>query len=289
MAELAYVGGKFVPLAEAVVSVEDRGYQFGDAVYEVVAAYEGRPFLIDRHIARLRRSLEAIRIEFDPIAVGLPKLIAEGLQRADLGDALAYVQVSRGVAPRSHVIPKGIRPVLVLTFRRLPVVSDELRGRGARAITTLDTRWSNCYVKAVTLLPNVIAKDEALRRGYDEAIFVSADGEVRECTSANLFIVRDGILRYPPLDESVLHGVTLGFVLECAGGLRIPVKDEVISRDALHAADEVFLSSTTTEVLGITSIDDRPVRDGRVGPITQQLFREFRARSRAVAREAARI
>lgn len=287
MPELALVGGRFVPLAEAVVSVEDRGYQFGDAVYEVVAAYDGKPFLLDRHLARLSRSLDAIRIDFDPVAAGLPALITEGLRRADLGDAIAYVHVSRGVAPRSHVIPRGIRPVLVLTFRRLPLVSDELRGRGVRAITTTDTRWSNCYIKAVTLLPNVLAKDEALRRGYDEAIFVSADGEVRECTSANLFIVRDGVLRYPPLDESVLHGVTLGFVLECAGGLRIPVKDEIIRCDALHSADEVFLSSTTTEVLGITSIDDRPIRDGTVGPITQRLFREFRARSRAVAREAA--
>lgn len=287
MAELAWVGGRFVPLAEAVVSVEDRGYQFGDAVYEVVAAYNGKPFLLDRHLARLRRSLDAVGIDFDPITQGLPALIAEGLQRADLGDALAYVQVSRGVAPRSHVIPKGIRPVLVLTFRRLPLVTDELRTRGLRTMTAPDTRWSDCYIKAVTLLPNVLAKNEALRRGYDEAIFVSADGEVRECTSANLFIVRDGVLRYPPLDESVLHGVTLGFVLECAGGLRIPVKDELISREALQSADEVFLSSTTTEVLGITSIDDQPVGDGRVGPITQQLFREFRARSRAAARETA--
>lgn len=280
MPEIACVNGKFTPIGEAVVSVEDRGYQFGDAVYEAIAVYGGRPFLLDRHLARLQRSLHGIAMEAEVSNANIESLVHEGLRRSEISDAIVYLQVSRGVAPRSHVIPNGIRPTIVLTFRSLPKLSEELRQRGARAITVVDTRWSNCYIKAVTLLPNVLAKNDVLRRGYDEAIFVTEQCEVREFTSANIFVVRKGVLEYPPLTESVLHGVTLGFILECAAALEIPVRASTISADELYAADEVFLSSTTAEVLGVTSVDDKSIGDGQVGALTQRLFRAFRERSR---------
>jgi D-alanine transaminase len=270
-----------MPIAEATVSVEDRGFLFGDGVYELVAVYNGRPFLFDRHLARLQRSAAAIRIEFDFAANDIRSIVREGLRRSEIGEAMVYIQITRGAAPRSHVFPVGIAPTLVLTFRHLSRPSDAMRRNGARVMTTLDTRWTNCYIKAITLLPNVLARNEALQRGYDEAVFVTRDGEVRECTSANLFMVRAGEVLIPPLTESILHGVTLGFIVECAERLGVRVREEPFHIDALRRADEVFLSSTTAEVLAITAIDDRPVGDGKIGATTKRLFDEFRRASRA--------
>lgn len=281
MPELAYVNGKFSPIGEAVVSVEDRGFQFGDGVYEVVAAYRGRPFLLDRHLARMRRSCEAIRIAYDFSTGEIESIVHEGLRRSEIADAAVYLQITRGVAPRSHVIPQSITPTVVMTIRPLPQIPNEVRRRGLRAMTMLDNRWPNCYIKAVTLLPNVLAKNDALAKGFDEAIYVTSDGEVRECTSANVFVVDRGKLLFPPLNESILHGVTLGFILECARGLGIDVTEGRVTLDALRRADEVFLSSTMSEVLGITFVDHRPIADGHVGPMTIAIFDEFRRRSRA--------
>jgi D-alanine transaminase len=173
-----------------------------------------------------------------------------------------------------------LTPTLVMTFKPLPAVPDDLRSRGARIITVPDPRWSKCHVKAITLLPNVLARAEANRRGYDDVVFVSAAGEVRECTSANVFIVRDGALKFPPRDTSVLHGITQRFLLACAASVDIAVQEAPFDVDALRSADEVFMSSTTVEVLAITSIDDRPVGDGRVGPVTTRMHDAFVQRAR---------
>jgi len=281
MPELAYVNGVFGPIAEATVSIEDRGFQFGDGVYEVIVAYDGRLFLLELHMRRLRRSAAAIMLDYDFDEDPLEPVIAEGLRRCEFSDALVYVQLTRGVAPRSHEIPENITPTVVMTFKPLPVVPDELRQRGARMMTTLDTRWANCYVKAIILLPNVIAKNEALRRGYDDAIFVTETGEVRECTAYNLFIAKDGKLTIPPRTESILHGVTQGLLLECAAAIGLKVNEEAFDIATLCAADEVFMSGTTVDALGITSVNDQPIGDGRVGPITRRLYEEFVKRSRA--------
>ncbi len=280
MPEIAYVNGKFSPIGEAVVSVEDRGFQFGDGIYEVIAAYADEPFLLDRHLARMRRSADAIKIPFDFDGTNIESIVRDGLHRSGIREAAVYLQITRGVAPRSHVIPKGMTPTLVMTIRPLPQISDDLRRRGLRAMTMLDNRWPNCYIKAVTLLPNILAKNEAMARGFDEAIYLTAEGDVRECTSANVFIAREGKLVFPPLNESILHGVTLSFILECARGIGVQVREGAFDIDALRQADEVFLSSTMSEVLGITSIDNKQVGDGKVGSITQRIFSEFRSRSR---------
>lgn len=278
MPEVAYVHDAFCPLAEARVSVEDRSYQFGDGVYEVIVAYQGRPWLLQPHLARLRRSADAIEVPFDFDARPLEPIIEEGLRRCEFPEAMVYIQISRGVAPRSHLIPESITPTLVMTFRRLVRLSDEQRHRGVRIMSTPETRWANCYIKAVTLLPNVLARQEARKRGFDDALFVAPNGEVRECTSSNVFMTRDGKLHFPPRTHAVLHGCTQGFLLECAAASDLPVVEHTITLDALRAADEVFISSTTIDVLGVTQIDDRPVADGRVGPITNRLYQTFRER-----------
>lgn len=280
MPELAYVNGVFGPIAEAAVSIEDRGFQFGDGVYEVIVAYGGRLFLLEPHMHRLRRSAAAIMLDYDFDAEPLEPIITEGLRRCEFSDALVYVQLTRGVAPRSHDFPEKTAPTVVMTFKQFPSVPEELRQRGARMMTTLDTRWANCYVKAITLLPNVLAKNEALRRGYDDAIFVSETGEVRECTAYNLFIAKDGELAIPLRTESVLHGVTQSFLLECAAAIGLKVNERAFDVATLRAADEVFMSGTTVDCLGITFVDDQPIGNGRVGPITRRLYEEFCKRSR---------
>jgi len=279
MVELAYVNGVFGPIAEAKVSIEDRGFQFGDSIYEVIVAYDGRLFLVERHMQRLRRSAAGIGLDYDFDCQPLEPIITEGLRRSDLGDALIYIQLTRGAAPRSHAIPAGLTPTVVMTFKLLLPLPAVLRSRGAKVITTLDNRWANCYIKATTLLPNVLAKNEAIRRGYDDVIFVAADREVRECSSANIFLVSGGNLHIPPRNESILHGVTQGFLIECAEAIGVSVREEPIPMESLRRADEVFMSGTAAEVLAITSIDDRAVGDGRVGPITQHLYDEFLRRT----------
>ena len=278
MTELAYVNGVFTAIDEAKVSIDDRGFQFGDGIYEVVVAYNGRPFLMAEHFGRLQRSASAIGLELGRIPHPLEPIVLEGLKRSALGDTLVYIQITRGVAPRFHAIPEKITPTVVMTFRPLPVVSHEARRRGVTAMTTLDQRWANCHVKAITLLPNVLAKSEAQRRGYDDAIFVTAAGEVLECTAANLFIVHGSTLRIPRRTQSILHGVTQSFLLDCAAALELKVEEQACDLDTLRSADEVFMSGTTVEVLAITSIDDNPVGRGRVGPITDRLYQEFLSR-----------
>lgn len=279
MPDIACVNGLFSLLADARVSVEDRGFQFGDGVYEVIAVYGGRPFLLDRHMRRLKTSASAIGIPYDFDVYPLDKVIAEGLRRSEYVDALVYIQITRGAAPRSHIIPPGLQPTTVLTFRPLPEVSADLRARGAALMTAPDDRWGRCYIKAITLLPNILARNEAIGRGFDDALFVGAAGEVRECTSANIFMVRGDAILTPPRDESVLHGVTQDFLQECALAIGMHMVEERFNVPALVTAEETFMSSTSSEVLAVTRIDQHAIGTGP-GPRTSRLFDEFRTRSR---------
>ena len=172
---------------------------------------------------------------------------------------------------------------MVLTFKPLVTPSDETFAQGISVMTTREIRWAHCFIKAVTLLPNVLAKTEAHRRGYDDAIFVTDAGEVREGTSSNVFVVQDGAVHLPPRTEAVLHGITQSVILGCAETVGVPVVERAFDVGFLRVADEVFLSSTTIEVLGVTAIDDQPVGTGTVGPITRKLHGELRRRMRCPA------
>jgi D-alanine transaminase len=279
MPDIAYVNGRFMPLAEACVSVEDRGFQFGDGVYEVIAVYAGRPFLLDRHLRRLESSLRAIHMAHDLRANPLEPLLAEGIRRCGHSDAVAYVQITRGAAARSHIIPPGLTPTVVITFRRLTPLPDDYRRRGAALMTTRDDRWGRCWIKAITLLPNILARNEAIANGFDDALFVTESGEVRECTSANVFRIRGDVIFTPPRDESVLHGVTQDFLKDCAGGAGLTMREERFDVAALRSADEVFMSSTSVEVLAVTRLDEQTIGRGP-GPATLRLHAEFCRRAR---------
>ncbi len=280
MPELAYVNGRYMPIADATVSIEDRGMQFGDGVYEVIVAYDGRLFQLESHMQRLRRSAAGIGLDYDFDNKSLEDVLREGLRRSGLADAMIYVQLTRGTAPRVHLIPGGLAPTVIMTFKPRPVVPEDMVRRGMSVMTTPETRWANCYIKAITLLPNILARTEADRRGYDDAIFVTEAGEVRECTASNIFIVNGNMLRFPPRNEAVLHGVTQSFLLDCAAAINLETREEAIDVTALRSADEVFMSGTSLEVMGITSIDGKAVAGGKVGAVTKRLHAEFLRRVR---------
>ncbi|MCH7592333.1 MAG: aminotransferase class IV [Planctomycetes bacterium] len=275
MPELAYVNGRFMPIADAMVSIEDRGMQFGDGVYEVIVAYDGRLFQLESHMQRLRRSAAAIGLVYDFDNKPLEDVLSEGLRRSGFDDAMIYVQLTRGTAPRVHLIPEGLTPTVIMTFKPRPVVPEDLVRCGMSVMTTPETRWANCYIKAITLLPNILARTEADRRGYDDAIFVTEAGEVRECTASNIFIVNGNVLRFPLRNEAVLHGVTQSLLLNCAAAIDLETREEAFDVTALRSADEVFMSGTSLEVLGVTSIDGNAVADGKVGAVTKRLHAEF--------------
>jgi len=279
--ELAYVNGTFSPIPEAKVSIEDRGFQFGDSIYEVVFAYGGKLFELDAHLTRLSLSLDAIDLPLDLEKAGVIDAMREGVRRCEFCDVMVYLQITRGEAPRVHTIPDGLTPTVVMTFKAIPLIPQELRDRGARLKTFPEVRWANCYIKATTLLPNVLAKSRAQKAGYDDAVFVTPEGEVRESTSANIYIVEGKTVVFPRRNKSVLHGVTQRSLYGCAEAFGLRMEEGVIQLERLFAANEVFISSTAVEVLAVTSVDDRDISTGKVGPVTIGLHQEFRRRTRS--------
>lgn len=275
MPELAYVNGSFCDLDQATVSVEDRGFQFADAVYEVLVAYGQTVFRIKDHLERLRRSLTLIDMSGDLERMGLQEIIHEGVRRAGFDETVIYVQVTRGRQPRGHVYSPTIKPTVVVTFKANPQMDPAIRARGVSVMTIEDFRWSRCEIKSVTLLPNVMAKNRARRDGFHEAIFVSAAGEIREATSANVFAVRDGALITPGIDGSILHGITRLYILQCAKDAGIECREIPLTVAELESADEAFLSSTAIDILPITKVNGKLIADGTPGPVTQSLHRAF--------------
>jgi len=262
--ELAYVNGTFLPIDKAMVPVEDRGYQFGDAVYEVIASYDGRLIFIDEHMARLNRSLK--ELFFTEISIDqIRSAIIELFDRAKMERAEIYMQISRGVAPRSHAFPNNADTQFIMTARKIAEVPENIRQQGAKAITIKDLRWGRCDIKTVQLLYNVLAKQKALDSGVFDAIFVSEDNIAREATSSNLFIVTEGKLITHPLTcvEQNLH-----------------VSEQFYNKETLLKSDEVFLTGTITEVLSIVEIDGFKIGNGKVCPIAKQLFDALRVLSK---------
>jgi D-alanine transaminase len=277
---LAYLNGHYLPRSAATIPVEDRGFIFGDGVYEVWRVVNGRLFETNRHLARLAFGLAELRIAtpdivrrevLDDIA---DRLLAEsGLVD---GEATLYVEVTRGVAPRAHQFPAaGTTPTVFAMVNRF-VPPDDARARGANAITAPDIRWLRCDIKTIQLLPNVMAKQAAAERGAIEAIMVR-DGVVTEGSHANVLGVIDGEIRTHPLGNLILPGITRAVVLEIAHALAIPVREEAFTERDIARLDECFLAGTTSDVMPIVRVDDRPIGAGRPGPITMRLFREFRS------------
>ena len=274
---LANWNGEILPLEQAKVSVLDRAFLFGDAVYEAMRIYDGRLFLSDRHFARLERSLGELRIHCDVPRVRRRSL--ELLKASGVREGLLYIQISRGAAAkRTHAFPSAPVAPNELIYAANYADGDPhraARAAGVAAVTHPDLRWARRDVKTVNLLGNCLAAEAARQAGAYEAILYDPDGSITEGTHCSVFAATGGRLRTSPLGTNILPGVTRGFVLDLAEKERIPVDPIGVRKDELDLLDEVFLTGTSTEVLAVTTIDGRPVGDGAPGPITRKLSESF--------------
>jgi D-alanine transaminase len=267
---IACVNGEFKPLSEACVHIEDRGFQFADGVYEVIACYGGAWLDLEPHLQRLARSCEAIDVPMPCSIDALTELVREAYLRNPFEDAMVYIQVTRGVAPRLHVVDTPLKPTLVITVRTLPRPSEEKLASGASGITLADIRWKRCDIKSIALLGSVMGKQEARRRGVDEAFWIDEAGHVLEGSSTNIFAVIDGVLVTHPLDHQVLGGITRDMTLRLARDDGIQVSERAWRMDE-PGIRECMMSSTTNAVLPVCSIDGRSIGNGRPGPMAQRL------------------
>ncbi len=276
----AYLNGQFLPRSTATISVEDRGFVFGDGVYEVWRVVNGRLFETERHLARLQFGLSELRISLpEPLSLAGIEAIADRLLRESqltAGEATFYMEITRGAAPRGHAFPAaGTPPTIYATVNRL-VPAEELRARGASAITIPDIRWLRCDIKTVQLLPNVFAKQAAAERGCVDALMIR-DGVVTESSHANVVGVLDGTVRTHPTNHLILPGITRAIVLDLARQAGVPVSEEPIAERDLSRLEELFLVGTTTDVMPLVRLNDRLVGDGKPGPIATRLVNEFRS------------
>src|SRR5580704_18996996 len=278
MSRYAYVNGRYLPMRDAKVHIEDRGYQFGDGVYEVCEVRGGR--LIDerRHLARLRRSLYELRIgaPMSPKALGI--VLREVVARNRIGYGTVYLQVTRGVARRDHAFPSSpVAPSMVVTARSLNMKRNEkLAATGIAVISVPDNRWGRVDIKTVGLLPNVLARQAAIEQGARDAWFVDKDGVVMEASSANAWIVTaKGALVTRHADHAILRGITRAVVFDAVKGQGFSIEERAFTLQEAYAAREAFITSATQLVLPVVKIDGRAIGDGKPGPVAAALRREF--------------
>ena len=278
MSRIAYVNGRYLPMRAAKVHVEDRGYQFGDGVYEVCEVRGGR--LIDerRHLDRLVRSLAELRIRTPMSLAALGIVLREVIARNRIGYGIVYLQVTRGVARRDHAFPTPeVPPSVVVTARSLNRARNEaLAATGIAVISVPDNRWGRVDIKTIGLLPNVLARQAAIEQGARDAWFVDNDGNVTEGASANAWIVTAaGTLVTRPADHAILRGISRTVVLEAIKAQGLAVEERVFTLKEAYAAREAFVTAASQIVLPVVRIDDRLVGDGKPGPIATALRREF--------------
>lgn len=274
MMNIAYLNGQYLPLDEARVPVLDRGYLFGDGVYEVIPAYRGKAFRLDDHLARLQQSLAAIRLPATLLSADWPSIINEllALNGASDRDQAIYLQISRGVATtRAHGLPSDCTPSVLAFTWPLPSMSESIRNEGVSVITRADIRWQRCDIKAIALLANIMLADEAMQDGHNEAI-LHRDNVVTEGASSNVFLLSAGQLATPPKSNLILHGITRAFILELAQQAGLSCTERELSLTELRAADEVWISSSTRELLPVTAVDGAPVADGKPGDYWRKVY-----------------
>lgn len=271
---IAYSNGQFVDLNEPVIPVEERGHQFGDGVYEVIRVYQGKPFMLKEHLERLIRSAQAIKLPIEEQLTDYKHLILKGIEKSGLSDCDVYIQITRGISPRNHLFP-DVPVSTTMTVKPSKMLNPELREHGVKAIFHPDERWANCYIKSLNLLPNILSKQAAHDAGCFEAILVR-DGFVTEGTSSNVFIIQDGKVYTTPLSKQILPGITRMAVKKAAENLDIPFIEEKFTPEQLKQADEVFITSTTSEILPVVHIEGEQIGDGKPGEITKSLYKEFK-------------
>ena len=290
MSRIAYVNGRYLPQSDAAVNIEDRGYQFGDGIYEVVHLHGGKYVDEERHLARLERSLREIKLPMPMSRAALSMVLREVARRNRVTEGLLYMQVTRGVAPRDHAFPKTpVPPALVVTIKRIPPYPVDVDKWAAACITLPDLRWARRDIKSVNLLPNCLARQAAREQGAIEAIlYDEATGMVTEGAATTFWIVdADGAIRTRHLDQAILPGCTRGALMAELAELGVAFEEREFSLDDVKNAREAFITSATSFVKPITKIDGAPVGDGKVGPVVRHLFEIFARHVQGGLRNAA--
>jgi D-alanine transaminase len=278
-----YLNGRFMPLADAKVSALDRGFVFGDGVYELVPVYSRKPFRLEEHLRRLQHSLDGIRLA-NPHGVAVwRELIEQLIAQQDFDDQSVYLQVTRGTpgsgqTPRDHAFPAGVTASVFMFAQPLVSATAEQKAAGVGAISAPDMRWGRCDIKAISLLANVLARQQAVEAGCAETVLLR-DGFLSEGAASNIFVVKNGVLRAPPPSRLILTGITYDVVLELAAAHGIAAELRAIGEAELRDADELWMTSSTKEIMPIVSLDGAPVGDGRQGPMARQmdaLYQQFK-------------
>lgn len=278
MPDIVYLNGRFMPLEEARIPVLDRGFIFGDGVYEVIPVYSRHPFRLAEHLARLQNSLDGIRLPNPLSSEEWTKLTHEIVARNAGDDQSVYLQVTRGVAKRDHAFPKGVPQTVFMMSNPLTTPPPEQVANGVAAITAVDFRWLKCDVKSISLLGNCLARQLAADAGAVETILFR-DGHLTEASASNVFVVKNGVLLAPPKNNLVLPGITYDVVLEIARAREFDVQVRAVSEAETRNADEIWVTSSTKEVLAVTTLDGKPVGDGAPGPLFRRmhaLYQEFK-------------
>jgi D-alanine transaminase len=283
---MIYLNGDFLPIEEARVPVLDRGFIFGDGVYEVIPVYSHKPFRLAEHLLRLQHSLDGIRLQNPHSDEEWSDLVEQIIAGNDGDDQYLYLHVTRGVARRDHAFPKGVIPTVFIMSNPLLAPPRELLATGVAAITANDNRWLRCDIKAISLLPNVLLRQMAIDAGAMETVLLR-DGFMTEGAASNIFLVKDGILLAPPKNHLMLPGITYDVVLELAAAEKIPCEVRAVSAYELRTAQELLLTSSTREIMPITRLDGKPVGEGKPGAMFARLYRLYQSYKQTTMRGSA--
>jgi D-alanine transaminase len=290
MREMVHLNGELLPLEDAKIPVLDRGFIFGDGIYEVIPVYARTPLRMHEHLARMANGLAAIRIANPHSATEWERIIADVIAACEHEDQALYIQVTRGVARRDQAVPDPPpRPTVLVMAWQMSRPSADARENGVAVITQPDFRWLRCDIKSTSLLGNCMLRQAAADQGAIEAVLIR-DGHVTEASTSNVFLVKDGRIATPPKDNLILPGITYDLVLELARARGLPIEVRPIAEAELATADELWLSSSTKEVLPVTRLDGRPVGNGRPGPMYARMFaiyQDYKAGIRAAAQRGA--
>ena len=277
---MVFLNGKFLPIEQAMVPVLDRGFIFGDGVYELIPVYSRAPFRMEDHLARLERSLAAVRIKNPYTREKWREIIRQLVAQQPWEDQAVYFQVTRGVAKRDHAFPAGVEPTVFVMANPLVNPPRELVEKGGSAVTAVDNRWLRCDIKSISLIGNCLLRQVSADAGAQETILLR-DGKLTEASASNVFIVKRGVLLSPPKSNLILPGITYDVVTEIAQAGKIPLEFRDIAEAEVRSADEVWVTSSSKEILAIVTLDGKPVADGRPGPLFKrafQLYQEFKAK-----------
>ena len=275
--QVVHLNGALVRLGDAKVPVLDRGFIYGDGAYEVVPVYGRKPFRMPHHLARLQRTLDAIRLANPHNDATWERLIGEVVARAPFPDQAVYLQVTRGVAKRDHSFPEGAKPTVFIMTNPLPSPTREQIERGVAVVTAEDNRWQRCDLKTTSLLPNVLMRQLATDAGAAETVMFR-EGWLTEASASNVLVVKDGTIVAPPKDHQILPGITYDAAIEFARDADLPVEIRPVSRAEVMEAAEMWLSSSTKEVIAVTTVDGRPFAGGTPGPMFRRIYEVFQAR-----------